>query len=184
MKIKNSCAKGFTLIELLVVVLIIGILAAVALPQYERAVWRSRFSEVYTVTRALENSLNMYVLENDYPSTTIYLTPDDLDVDSLSSLTPGRIFDQDAFCSKYACYYVRCNQYHCSWYAMLYKDAQNPSYENSIAQMSGTIRRSDEEYVRANTWYRSCRWEPGLSTEQIGKYLCTATQWDDIDAGY
>ncbi len=55
--------KGFTLIELLVVVLIIAILAAVAVPQYQKAVKRSHGSEALAVAKALHQALAAYQLE-------------------------------------------------------------------------------------------------------------------------
>ena len=74
MQNKSSCTRGFTLIELLVVVLIIGILASIALVQYQKAVEESRMAEAVTTLGSIGKAVDVAWLSGETP------TKDSLDV--------------------------------------------------------------------------------------------------------
>ena len=74
--LKNKKYGGFTLLEMLVVVLIIGILAGIALPQYQNAVRKSRLAQWDVMFSTAQKAVALHRLENDFSGNedNIYLT--------------------------------------------------------------------------------------------------------------
>lgn len=83
--------KGFTLLEVLIVVIIIGILAAIALPQYITTIEKARSAEAVANIGSLRSSMDRYwyeqsALQASYAAATF----DTLDVDNPNSDTNRR----------------------------------------------------------------------------------------------
>ncbi len=140
--------KGFTLVEMLVVVLIIGILAAIALPQYTRAVDRAKYSGLMNIARAMAEANERYYMVHDRYSTNI----DELDVDiPANSISGSKAYFDWGYCQLFnqgeaICYdMVRLRNIYTVYY-------QNSSYgttkKNHIYCAADTTYGDDSRYVR------------------------------------
>ena len=104
--------KGFTLIELLVVVLIIGILSAVALPQYQVAVEKSRASEAMALLGSLQRGLDLYILESGFPPSKMNFTGTSKNASLDIEITCEREEGDMCYSHNFA-YYVMCDSIQC-----------------------------------------------------------------------
>lgn len=75
--------KGFTLLEVLIVVIIIGILVAIALPQYTNTLEKSKSAEAAANVGSLRAALDRYWYQNGSITTTI----SNLDIDDPNNIT-------------------------------------------------------------------------------------------------
>jgi len=133
--------KAFTLIELLVVVLIIGILAAVALPQYQKAVEKSRATQMFVVLKNIVQAQEAYKMANGSYATQF----DDLAVEfpwsGTETWAPGNIVDD-----------TRSNG---TWSLQIWNGGGTSKIENSavyLGRLNGKYKGGGFVYFLQNTY--------------------------------
>ena len=156
---REITTRGFTLIELLVVVLIIGVLAAVALPQYQFAVEKSRLSKALMNLRSLQKGVALWVLENGRPdSGYIHLLgangAKDLNIDLTSALdctTKSGAVDNWCY-SKDFIYAAYCRPDYCS---QAYRQTDKTLHGYWLEKLDGTT--TGVCYVQNDMGYKICK---------------------------
>src|SRR6476660_6364399 len=76
MKIRTTSKAGFTLVEIMIVVAIIGLLAAIAIPNFARARTTSQQNACINNLRQLDGAKQTWALEHYVPPTTVPQTSD------------------------------------------------------------------------------------------------------------
>ena len=101
--------KGFTLIELLVVVLIIGILASVALPQYQKAVVKSRFAEAFSNLKTIAQADEVCRMSGEDTGSYGGCRIDELSIEIPGEKIEGRLCGEPAIETKNFYYWASNN---------------------------------------------------------------------------
>ena len=155
--------NAFTLIELLVVVLIIGILSAIALPQYEKTVHKARVAEMPIRLKALEEQAELYVLENGYPSAEVSLF--EINPDLASGLTKDPQEDRD-YLAKRTLYRAFCTNAYC----MIEGYYFNKGTPHGAIAAGDTLEVQLELHKSTGQWTKECRYNSRQTN--ISKTLC------------
>lgn len=124
--------KGFTLIELLVVVLIVGILSAVALPQYTTAVEKSRATEALNILASWHQSAERYrLLKNRWPENANKLDVEMPNVSSEGTLVEGKNYNFSATTSGNAYIIIAIRKTNANKYNIILTASPNGTFTRS-----------------------------------------------------
>ena len=141
--------KGFTLIELLVVVLIIGILSAVALPQYEKAVFKAKLTEMNVILTIYQKAIASYLLANGgYPGETVSFSGTS-DSGALDIEIPATGKNSNTSCNGKFSWYAYCSSNHCL-ISMRMVNAKGATCTTAADTWGGAIHRRTDD--AGKTW--------------------------------